>query len=250
MNDNMNTGGRDSWGGLPPLDERPGPAKRISSAEAARMVQAALHTQAISSRSTARRFAVAAMLALALGGAASAGYVVTRWRATAPIIEPLSSPLAPRAEAPSLAPRTRLERAARPETRPRLRAEPDDLLQIANDLRARSRWRDAERAYRRVAERAPGSEGAYAANVAVASLLLDQLHDPRGALRLYRQTLSARPQGALAEEARWGMAEAYRRTGNRQAEEAALRTFLAAHPHSLMKARAQSRLEDLSSGNR
>jgi hypothetical protein len=122
----------------------------------------------------------------------------------------------------------------------------EDLLRTANEHRRERRWRDAERTYQKVISGAPGSAAAYSATVAAGSLRLEQLGDPAGALRLFRAALSQRSGGALAEEARWGVAEAHRALGDRAAEAEALRAFVSAHPSSLMASSAQKRLQALS----
>jgi hypothetical protein len=124
-------------------------------------------------------------------------------------------------------------------------AAPPDLLRAASRLRAQRRWRDAEGVYAQVAATVPGSEPAYAATLAAASLRLEHLGDARGALRLFEAALRRRPDGGLAEEARFGVAEAYRALGDGVAEARALRAFLAAHPDAAMRPRAVARLREL-----
>jgi tetratricopeptide (TPR) repeat protein len=130
-------------------------------------------------------------------------------------------------------------------TRPRKVVPASELLARANQLRAQRRWRDAERAYRTVFRQHRGTPESYSAMVAAASLELEHLNGPREALRLYRQALAARPSGALAAEARYGIAAAYRKLGNREQEREALREFISKHPTSLRKTRAQTRLDSL-----
>ncbi len=119
---------------------------------------------------------------------------------------------------------------------------PEDLLRAANQLRQQGRWREAERAYGRVMERYPGTATAYVARVAAASLRLDHLGDPAGALALYRGALAG---GALGEEALLGTARCHRALGDRASEAATLRRLLAAHPRSLLAAQASARLAEL-----
>ena len=54
----------------------------------------------------------------------------------------------------------------------------------------------------------------YAATVALASLRLEHLGNPRGALALYESALSARPGGALPAQAEAGAARCRRVLGN------------------------------------
>jgi hypothetical protein len=251
---------------LPPLDDHAGPARRISAAHAQRLVAGALAprlaAERVGPRSLARRAAVAAGFTLALSAAAATAFVLGRGRpgpevgapspAAGPPIPPPPAARAP--TAPPLAPSAvaALERVA---ARPRVAASSavrgarpatsEDRLRVANELRARGLWRAAERAYRYAAA-ASGGGDAYAATVAAASLRLEHLDDAAGARALYRGVLRARPVGALAEEARWGVAEAERHLGDRQGEARALRDFIAHHPASLQRKRAEQRLASLS----
>jgi tetratricopeptide (TPR) repeat protein len=120
-----------------------------------------------------------------------------------------------------------------------------DWLARANELRQARRWKRAHATYLHVARSAPGSHEAYVAAVAAASLRLHQLGQPRGALRLYRQAIARRPAGALTEEARYGVAEAYRAVGNESAEVQALQSFVASHPGSPLRRAADARLDAL-----
>ena len=72
-----------------------------------------------------------------------------------------------------------------------------------------------------------GTHRAYIATVAAASLRLGRLGVPR-ALRLYRRTRA----GGTRQEARFGVAQCYRRLGDRSAEAAALETLGTTRPVS------------------
>jgi tetratricopeptide (TPR) repeat protein len=135
-----------------------------------------------------------------------------------------------------------LSRRARPEASP---APAEDLLRTANALRAERRWRSAAETYARVVEADPNGGASYSARVALAGLYVEHLRRPTEALALYRAALRQRPTGALAEEARYGMAEAARATGNPRAEASALESYLRAHPTGAMAARARARLGEL-----
>jgi tetratricopeptide (TPR) repeat protein len=74
---------------------------------------------------------------------------------------------------------------------------------------------------------------------------LEHLHDPAAALERYRTALRARPGGSLSEEARYGIANAYRALGRPESERAALQQFLEAHPHSLFAPVARARVTEL-----
>ncbi|MEM9195159.1 MAG: hypothetical protein AAGF12_38660, partial [Myxococcota bacterium] len=78
----------------------------------------------------------------------------------------------------------------------------EDLLGRANELRRARRWAEAERTYRAVVARAPGSRAGQIAGLSAAGLQLDRLRNPSEALRLYRR---ARTQGGpLAARAELG----------------------------------------------
>ncbi len=120
----------------------------------------------------------------------------------------------------------------------------DDLLSRANQLRGQRRWREAAAAYQAVIARSSGNDGAYVAMLARAELLLDHLGRPAEALGLFQSALT-QPSGVLTEEAHYGIAASYRALGDIENERRALNVFLAAHPHSLMRASAAGRLAEL-----
>ncbi|MCP3142579.1 tetratricopeptide repeat protein [Pyxidicoccus xibeiensis] len=125
-------------------------------------------------------------------------------------------------------------------------AAPEDLLRMANELRAGGRWKEAEALYLRVIRAEPSSLASYVARVASGSLRLEHLGNPRGALRHFQDALRLQPQGVLGQEARHGIAEAYRALGDTVAEARALETFLASHPDSPLGKTARARLRELS----
>jgi tetratricopeptide (TPR) repeat protein len=124
----------------------------------------------------------------------------------------------------------------------------EDIVALANQQRKEKRWRAAEALYERVMRDHARTDAAAIATVASASLHLDHLADPAGALRRFRQALRLRPDGPLAEEARWGLAETYRALGDVEEERTALDRFLSAHPRSVNAARARQRLTELGAG--
>lgn len=117
-----------------------------------------------------------------------------------------------------------------------------DLLKAANQLRRQGQWAEAERAYAQVATSFTGSAQGPVAALAAASLRLEHLSDPRGALRLYRSALKA---PSLSAEAELGVADCYRALGDRAAEIAALRRVTSAHPEAVFYERALRRLQAL-----
>jgi len=125
---------------------------------------------------------------------------------------------------------------------PRTPTEATDLLARANAARLVHDWRGADALYRRVA-RGGGGDGlaAQTALVASAELHLEHLGDPAGAARRFRAVLAGGPDAALAEDARWGLAESARVAGDAAAERRALDDFLAHHPASARAERARTR---------
>lgn len=121
----------------------------------------------------------------------------------------------------------------------------EDLLALANKLRRSREWRSADEVYGAVIERFPGSDAAVVAQVVSATLHINQLKDARGALEGYRRALAVRPTGALAEEARWGIAAALRVLGDREGELNALREFLDRHAVSALAPGARRRMAEL-----
>ena len=120
---------------------------------------------------------------------------------------------------------------------------PDDLMKQANEQRRARRWRAAEALYQRVMQEHRGTSAAHVAASAAAAIRLDHLGDARGALRLYRTALGG--GRALAEEARWGLAEAHRALGDTAGEQRALDDFVARHPGSPLIPQARARLRVL-----
>jgi hypothetical protein len=252
---------------LPPLDDGPGPAAPIPDARASAMVEAAIERAFPApaprrlSLSRAPMFAMAATLAIA---AAAAAYA---WRHRAPATNappaapesspavvvappaPATSASAPADSAESTAPYTAAPSVsaapgpARPARAPS--AEATDLLARANELRAARRWAEAAQTYERVLVLHASSSDATVATVAAADLHLDHLHDPKGALRLYRSARGAQGGGALAEQVSWGIARSTRALGDARAEQAALTEYLERYPSGLFAADARQRLADL-----
>lgn len=125
-------------------------------------------------------------------------------------------------------------------------ATPDDLMKQANEQRRSRNWRAAEALYQRVMREHPGTGVAHVAAIAAAAIRLDHLDDAAGALRLYRDALAG--GRALAEEARWGVAESLRALGDKAGEQRALEEFLARHPRSPLVSQATARLRVLQAG--
>jgi hypothetical protein len=247
------------------LDERPGPAPRISDDAAFGLVAEALAVAGEPAREVVtggawrrrsvggwirRPLAFAAMVTLLASGLSAAAYVAGRHLVRIRAEEPAAIETAP---APVAAPPPRPVRKLRPPpldgevlapVRP-LAPPPEMLLAGANDLRRRGAWARAERAYARVAVEARGTATARSAALAAAALELEHLDQPRVALRRYQALLRERLPATLDEEARWGIVECHRRLDDRRAEAEALRALIGAHPGGILRARAESRLAAL-----
>jgi tetratricopeptide (TPR) repeat protein len=124
-------------------------------------------------------------------------------------------------------------------------ASAEDMLQQANDLRARRQWLAASQIYEKTRRTYPSRAEAYSAMVAAGMLHLDQLGDAKGALSLFSSAVRARPKGPLSEEARWGAIQAHRALGDTASELAALQEFAGLYPQSLLATRAHARLREL-----
>jgi tetratricopeptide (TPR) repeat protein len=153
-------------------------------------------------------------------------------------------PLAPPAE-----PTQALEAAPAPATSTPEAAETPRAPEIfAAAARAR---RDgdatrAERLYAQLAADYPGTREELIARVLRGQALLDDLGRPDAALASFDAYLRDQPNGALAEQARAGRAQALWLLGRDAEEAAAWRDLLTAHPRSLHAALARSRLAALS----
>jgi tetratricopeptide (TPR) repeat protein len=253
------------------LDDRPGPAPRITRERAAAMVDAALHefdgAQAVNravNKARARRktlvplLSIAASVLLGLVGVAAAARFYFHFNDSAPTSasaptqanlprvaqrglpapESLATP-APVSEAP--AEPVPLRAAVKPG---RVSA-PEDLLQKANHLRADGQFREAAQTYALVYERFPKSLSAYVARVAAAAIQLEHLSNPTLARRLYEQALREQAAGALDLEARQGLSVALRDLEDRPAEVRTLQGLMNAHPDSPAARRAQVRLREI-----
>jgi len=130
------------------------------------------------------------------------------------------------------------------ETAPAPAPAPQDLLAEANAARAAKDWAKADGLYAQVA----GMKNAFAAQTALVAdgqLRLEHMHDANGAIERFRAALAMNSRGALAEDARWGLAEAEKARGDRAAEAKALDDFLAHHADSPLADRARARRKEL-----
>jgi tetratricopeptide (TPR) repeat protein len=269
---------RSSWPSELVLDDQSGPAAHITRAKSEALISSALLAAGFDERAPAqlaealgterhvdtvrpapprRRgwlWQAAAVAAMCFVGMGSASAAVMLWKrmvepapAAAPIVEKAPKPhrdkpvVVQEAPVEEVAPPVEVAPAEKPHA---IRA-PEDWLDDANGLRAKRKWRDADKLYARVVSTAPRSSAAYVARVASASVRLEHLHDPRGALARYRSALEQSPRGPLLEEIRFGIAESYRALGQRAEERKALESFVHDLPSSGLAKRAQARLDVL-----
>jgi tetratricopeptide (TPR) repeat protein len=256
------------------LDDRAGPARRISREQGLSMIEEALDSWqgelpvATRKRSLLPVLAVAASLLLALVGGASAarwyfGKAEPRPQVEAQRAAPAREkhvaqrlelpPVTLEAEQPAAEahddhapPRAHAAPAHEREREPS-KAEPDDLLQRANRLRAEGRFQSAADTYAQVYERYPRSLSAYAAEVAAASIELEHLGKPDHARKLFESALRGHPKGALDLEARQGLSLSLRDLGRDRDEASSLRALIRDHGESPAARRAESRLQELES---
>jgi hypothetical protein len=120
---------------------------------------------------------------------------------------------------------------------------PQDELSHARQLRARGLFTRAADIYRSVHARAPSSETGRAALMALASLQLSSLNDPRGALASF-DTYLASGGGPLRQQADYGRIRALRRLGRTAEELKATQAFIERYP----KAPEARLLQERSSG--
>ncbi|HET6333553.1 MAG TPA: hypothetical protein VFG30_10090 [Polyangiales bacterium] len=249
------------------LDDRPGPAPRISRERALAMVETAL-AELPPPIAAPKRFAsagrswvvAAAVLFGIVGGAAAARwYFADAAKAPVPAVAaanrleklapaPLVGVVPPAAavaptppeEAEPEAPADRSAAAER-------RGAPEDLLQKANRLRTQGRFRDAAQTYSAVSDRYPKTLSSYVAQVAAGSIELEHLSNPGKARKSFERALREHPEGALDLEARQGLATALRDLGQEKAEIDVLHRLIDVHPGSPAAKRAALRLAELGS---
>ena len=243
---------------LEPLDESDGPAVRLSAEEFNTAVSAAVSAAFPARRRLDRRRIPFLLAAAALGitGVAFALYF-GRLQRSSPSPTVLASVSSAGLTQPSASggsndvqqqppPAASTETSANPPEIERAKSagptNAADMLKAANQLRRQARWADAERVYSQVATTyASVAQGPVAA-LAAASLRLEHLRDPQGALRLYQ---SATRASSLAAEAELGIADCYHALGNRNAEVGALRLVVTDYPQALFHERAEARLKAL-----
>jgi TolA-binding protein len=125
------------------------------------------------------------------------------------------------------------------------RETPDQILARAQALRKQRDWSGAARAYRKLVQEFPRSGQARTARVSLGVIQLRHLGQPGKALRNFNAYLEAAPSGALAPEAIYGRASAFRAQGRTDLEAAALSDLVARFPGSIRAPAARERLKQL-----
>lgn len=239
---------------LPKLDAHPGPALWLSPQATEALAQATLKAHAAKQgarRARVWQLAAGFTLFFGLSAGVSAALLLRSptkpegARLSAPQFHPAPQPFETPPITENLTPEELVQEPARhtAPSKPKLRVHSAaDVLAMANHLRSQGQWQQAAQAYGKAIALHPRSSEGYAALIAAAALYREKLKDPKRSLALYRRALASKPNGPLAQEARWGIAQAHRQLGQRQAEAEALRTFLQHHPDSVWAAQAQQRL--------
>ncbi len=121
----------------------------------------------------------------------------------------------------------------------------DALVQEAQSCLIDRDWPCAASRYREILKRYPGRAESTAISVSLAKIELLRLGEPQKALDHYLAYRQSAPNGPLAEEALFGIAEAYRRLGGRKEELETLRRFSERYPRSLKREKVETRLRQL-----
>lgn len=116
-----------------------------------------------------------------------------------------------------------------------------DLFREANELRGQGRVVEAQKRYRELQARFPGTTEARVSLVSSARLELGA--QPAAALRHFDAYLAQSAHRTLAEEALFGRATALGRLGRKVQEQAAWQELLARFPASVYASQAQARLQ-------
>lgn len=120
-----------------------------------------------------------------------------------------------------------------------------DLLRDANESRRQGEFKAADRLFRQLTRKYPGSREERLARVTHGKLLLDKLGRADDALVRFEQYLDDQPRGTLAEEALVGRAKAARKLGRSGVELEAWQQLLDRFPRSAHAPKAQARIDAL-----
>jgi TolA-binding protein len=119
-------------------------------------------------------------------------------------------------------------------------ASAPELFREANSLRSQGKGGDAQKKYRELQARFPGSTEAKVSLVSLARLELGS--QPAAALRHFDAYLAQSGHRTLSEEALFGRASALGRLGRRSEERAAWQELVARFPASVYTHQAEARL--------
>lgn len=111
--------------------------------------------------------------------------------------------------------------------------------------RRAGRWKAAAESYRSIIKHYPKSGEARTSLVALGQLELEKLGRPGEAVKLFTRYLAGGGRGALAPEAVWGRARAFRALGRKGAERVDLQRFVAQFPRAIQVPKAKQRLAQL-----
>lgn len=120
-----------------------------------------------------------------------------------------------------------------------------DLIQEAQACLIDRDWACAAARYRTVLERYSRRPESLAVLISLAKVELRYLGAPKDALAHYKNYQRRAPNGPLAEEALFGIAEAYQRLGRTDAENQTLHRFVEQFPTSSLVEKARTRLRQL-----
>jgi tetratricopeptide (TPR) repeat protein len=124
---------------------------------------------------------------------------------------------------------------------------PARLFEVANRARRQGEIAAAEKAYAALWDKFPASREALAARAIAGQWRLDR-GQARAAIGLFRQYLTAAPDGDLEEDVLVGLADAHERIGETSAAVTIWWRLLAEHPGSVHAARARAGLARAQAG--
>lgn len=106
-------------------------------------------------------------------------------------------------------------------------------------------WACAASRYQETLRISPKRQGLTTVLISLAKIELRHLNRPKKALIHYKTYLQQAPNGPLAEEAFFGMANSYRRLGLKEREEETLRRFIERYPKSNLAGKVRDRISQL-----
>jgi TolA-binding protein len=121
----------------------------------------------------------------------------------------------------------------------------DILIQDAQSCLIVRDWKCAASRYQDILKHYPGRPESTAVLISLAKIELRRLNTPSKALDHYKSYQQRAPKGPMAEEALYGIADAYRRLGKTDMEKETLRLFVERHPQSSQLERVRARLHQL-----